>query len=52
MPNLAPTFQCRVLKQLKRRGSYLFLETLGGLYDSAEETTVAFESLCNGSFKL
>jgi hypothetical protein len=31
MPKLAPTFQCRVLKQAKRRGSYLFLETLEGL---------------------
>jgi hypothetical protein len=48
---LSPTFQWKVLKQPKRRGLYLFLETLGGSYGSAEERTIGFESLCNGSFK-
>jgi hypothetical protein len=51
MPNLAPTFQCRVLKQPKKEKAVLFLETLGGSYGSAEERTDGFESLCNGSFK-
>jgi hypothetical protein len=37
MQFLAPTFQYKVLKQPKRRGSYIFLETLGGSYGSAEE---------------
>jgi hypothetical protein len=32
MPNLAPTFQCRVLKQPKKERSILFLKTLGGSY--------------------
>jgi hypothetical protein len=30
MPKLAPTFQWRVLKQAKKRGLYIFLETLEG----------------------
>jgi hypothetical protein len=32
MQLLAPTFQWKVLKQPNKRGSYLFLETLGGSY--------------------
>jgi hypothetical protein len=51
MKKLSPTFHCRVQKQPKRRGLYLFLETLGGLYGSAEERMIGFEILCNGSFE-
>jgi hypothetical protein len=49
MQFLAPTFQCKVLKQPKRRGSYLFLETLGGSYGSAEREDDLLEACAMAS---
>jgi hypothetical protein len=50
MQNLAATFQCRVFKQPKRRGLYLFYGNPRRVIWIAEKRTVGFESLCNGSF--
>jgi hypothetical protein len=49
MQFLSPTFQWKVLKQPKRRGSYLFLETLGGSHGSAEERTACLKACAMAS---
>jgi hypothetical protein len=44
MPNLAPTFQCRELKQPKKERAVLFLESLGGPYGLQKRGRLALKA--------
>jgi hypothetical protein len=44
MPNLAPTFQCRVSKQPKKGGLYFFFRNPKGSYGFAKKRMVGFKA--------
>jgi hypothetical protein len=49
MQFLAQTLKYKVLKPPNKRGSYIFLETLGGSYGSAKEKTKCLKACAMAS---